>query len=172
MISVRSLALGAHEGGKFVYVGNVGTGWNARTRAAIYAKLTKLSAKAATVALPRGVSIAGLHWVKPKLVGEVAFTEWTNDGILRHPSFQGMREDKTAKEVVIERPVGESGLKVRSHWPTSREGDAHRELQNEWDVWQIYSGACTLSRGVKRICLTRHARLSGTLLRQLGIFSG
>ncbi len=70
----------------------------------------------ADLVLPRSVSTAGLHWLKPKLVGEVAFTEWTNDGVVHHPSFQGMREDKRASEVVIERPVGEPGLKVYSHW--------------------------------------------------------
>lgn len=111
-----ALALGAHESGKLVYVGNVGTGWNARSRAEIYLQLKKIEAKTPTVALPRGVPIGGLHWVKPRLVGEVAFSEWTNDGILRHPSFQGLREDKAAAEVVIERPTGEPGLKVHSHW--------------------------------------------------------
>ena len=114
--SFGALALGAYEAGRLVYVGNVGTGWNARTRTEIYSKLKKLEVKTPPVILPRGVSAAGLQWVKPKLVGEVAFSEWTNDGILRHPSFQGLREDKRASEVVIERPVGDAGLKVHSHW--------------------------------------------------------
>ncbi|MFN2533431.1 MAG: ATP-dependent DNA ligase, partial [Pyrinomonadaceae bacterium] len=45
------------------------------------------------------------HWVKPVLVGEVEFTEFTSDGKLRHPSFQGLREDKKATEIVREEPV-------------------------------------------------------------------
>lgn len=43
-----------------------------------------------------------MRWVKPKLVAQVQFTEWTSDGILRHPSFQGLREDKDARAVVCE----------------------------------------------------------------------
>jgi bifunctional non-homologous end joining protein LigD len=46
----------------------------------------------------------GAHWIEPKLVAEIAFTEFTDDGILRHPSFIGLREDKPAKEVVREVP--------------------------------------------------------------------
>ncbi len=45
------------------------------------------------------------HWVKPKLVAQIRFTEWTDDGKLRHPVFLGLREDKTAREVKRERPA-------------------------------------------------------------------
>ena len=48
----------------------------------------------------------GVIWVEPRLVVDVEFTTWTSDGILRHPSFQGLREDKPAKSVVIEKPAG------------------------------------------------------------------
>jgi ATP-dependent DNA ligase len=48
---------------------------------------------------------AGVHWVEPKLVGQVGFTEWTRDGQLRHTRFLGMREDKDPREVVRERPA-------------------------------------------------------------------
>ena len=46
-----------------------------------------------------------VHWVKPKLLCEVAFTEWTHDGRIRHPSFQGLREDKDASDVKQEKPM-------------------------------------------------------------------
>ena len=46
----------------------------------------------------------GVHWVRPQLVGQVAFTEWTGDGQLRHPSFQGVRDDKDPRDVVREAP--------------------------------------------------------------------
>jgi len=49
-----------------------------------------------------------VHWVAPVLVAEVAFTEWTNEGTLRHPSFQGLRQDKPAREVVHEIAVTEA----------------------------------------------------------------
>src|SRR5690606_39217692 len=51
---------------------------------------------------PTGAQARGVTWTKPQLVAEVEFTEWTDDGLLRHPSFQGLREDKTAEEVVRE----------------------------------------------------------------------
>jgi bifunctional non-homologous end joining protein LigD len=51
---------------------------------------------------PRGAEARRSHWVRPELVAEVAFTEWTNEGTLRHPSFQGLRDDKTARDVVRE----------------------------------------------------------------------
>jgi len=53
--------------------------------------------------LPAGRLIAGAHWMNPTMVVEVAFTEWTEGGHIRHPSFQGLREDKSAREVVRER---------------------------------------------------------------------
>jgi bifunctional non-homologous end joining protein LigD len=46
----------------------------------------------------------GVHWVRPQVVGQVAFTEWTEDGQLRHPSFQGVRDDKDPRDVVREVP--------------------------------------------------------------------
>jgi bifunctional non-homologous end joining protein LigD len=54
---------------------------------------------------PRGYEAKGAHWIKPDLVAEIEFTEWTNDGTLRHPSFQGLREDKKATDVVREKPT-------------------------------------------------------------------
>jgi bifunctional non-homologous end joining protein LigD len=54
---------------------------------------------------PRAWTGASRHWVAPDLIAEVAFSEWTNDGRLRHPSFQGLRFDKAPKDVVREAPV-------------------------------------------------------------------
>ena len=54
---------------------------------------------------PRGFEARGAHWVEPKLVAEVQFTEWSEAGALRHPSFLGLRADKKAAEVVREKPV-------------------------------------------------------------------
>lgn len=47
-----------------------------------------------------------VHWVRPELVAQIGFTEWTTAGMLRHPRFLGLREDKPAREVIRERPVG------------------------------------------------------------------
>jgi bifunctional non-homologous end joining protein LigD len=54
--------------------------------------------------LPKDPGLRSAVWTEPKLVGEVAFTEWTDEGVIRHPSFQGLREDKKPTEVVREEP--------------------------------------------------------------------
>lgn len=101
-----SLLLAAHDGaGRLIYTGRVGTGFTAQSLRSIAGLLKPLARRTSptAVAPPRG-DARGAHWVEPKLVGEVEFTEWTEDGRLRHPSFQGLREDKEATSVKIERP--------------------------------------------------------------------
>ncbi|MES1241530.1 MAG: DNA ligase D [Acidobacteriota bacterium] len=86
-----------------VFAGKVGTGFNAKTLADLRKRLDKLERKTpAFENAPRGAEARRSHWVEPKLVAEVAFTEWTGDGILRHPTFQGLREDKAPSEIVRE----------------------------------------------------------------------
>jgi len=105
-----ALLLGAHDdAGRLVYTGRVGTGFNEATLKDIGDRLKALARK--TSALDRAPSAEerrGAHWVEPRLVAEVEFTEWTEDGRLRHPSFQGLREDKDAKDVRIERAGAEA----------------------------------------------------------------
>ncbi len=102
-----ALLLGVYDGhGKLRYCGKVGTGFDETTLAELTAKLQPLeSSKPAFVNPPTGAEARRSHWVEPKLVGEVSFTEWTDDGTLRHPSFQGLREDKRARDVVREQPT-------------------------------------------------------------------
>jgi len=98
-----ALLLGIYEGGKLRYAGKVGTGFDDKTLTKLRPILGKLEQREAPfVNPPRGFEAKGAHWVKPQLVAEIAFTEWSNDGALRHPSFQGLREDKKATEVVRE----------------------------------------------------------------------
>jgi bifunctional non-homologous end joining protein LigD len=93
------------DAGKLVYAGKVGTGFDDEMLNALRAKMDKLEIqKPAFRNPPRGAEARRSHWLKPKLVGEVAFTEWTRDGILRHPTFQGLREDKRPEEIVREKP--------------------------------------------------------------------
>jgi bifunctional non-homologous end joining protein LigD len=102
-----ALLLGVYQSdGKLRYCGKVGTGFDEALLADLTAKLKKLeTSKPAFVNPPAGAEARRSHWVEPKLVGEVSFTEWTNDGTLRHPSFQGLREDKRARDVVREKPM-------------------------------------------------------------------
>src|SRR5581483_3269065 len=99
--------LGVHDAqGNLRYCGKVGTGFNEAVLSTLAPRLAKLEqSKPPFVNPPRGYEAKGAHWVKPQLVAEIAFTEWTRDGTVRHPSFQGLREDKEAADVVVEMPV-------------------------------------------------------------------
>jgi len=105
-----SLVLGVYEKGKLVYAGRVGTGFTLKQRGDLKKQLDKLSSETSPLAVvPRDPGLRETHWIKPKMIAEVAFTEWTSDGSIRHPSFQGLREDKNPKEVVREEPTPRSG---------------------------------------------------------------
>ena len=99
----RSLLLGSRDGRKLEYVGKVGTGFNAALIEQLMERMEPLAVDKAPVEVPRA-DRKGAHWIKPQLVAEIAFTEFTDDGVLRHPSFMGLREDKPAKDVVREVP--------------------------------------------------------------------
>jgi len=117
-----ALLLGVYEpGGKLRYSGKVGTGFNDKMLASLRRKLDGLVRSSTPfVNPPRGFEARGVHWVKPRLVAEISFTEWTEDGTLRHPSFQGLREDKNAADVVRERPVQEGERKPARMPPSLR----------------------------------------------------
>src|SRR5690606_35051568 len=93
------------EDGKLTYRGRVGTGFNAASAAELQAALDARARPASPFAgVPRDISRKA-RWVEPELVAEIAFTEFTPDGILRHPSFLGLREDKPARQVGREKPA-------------------------------------------------------------------
>jgi len=98
----RALLLGVYEDGALRYSGKVGTGFTVETMNDLRARLDRLARKTPTVEAPRAAT-RGAHWVTPKLVAEIAFTEVTPDKVLRHPSFLGLRGDKEAEEVVEEK---------------------------------------------------------------------
>ena len=89
--------------GPLAYAGKVGTGFNDRMLSMLFAEMIKRETEASAfeVGVPPRV---GVHWVRPELVGQVGFSEWTRDGRLRHPRFLGLRDDKLARDVVRERP--------------------------------------------------------------------
>ena len=97
-----ALLLGVYDAaGKLQYCGNVGTGFDAKRLADIEAKLVKLHAKASPFAAAVPTSVKA-QWVRPQMVAEVAFGEWTRDGRIRHSVFQGLRSDKPAHDIVHE----------------------------------------------------------------------
>jgi bifunctional non-homologous end joining protein LigD len=99
-----ALLVGYWEDGKLSYAGKVGTGFDHHTLRDLGNRLRHLERDDPPFAdvhpIPRGT-----HWVEPELVGQIAFTEWTRDGRLRHPRFLGLRDDKPARDVVRERPA-------------------------------------------------------------------
>ena len=99
----RALLLGVHEGGALRYSGKVGTGFGADEMERLLQRMKPLEVRKAPVGDAPRSAVRGAHWVKPQLVAEIAFTEFTDDGRLRHPSYIGLREDKKAEEVVPER---------------------------------------------------------------------
>lgn len=102
-VGFGALMLGYYADGELRYAGEVGTGFNQRTLGELAAKLEPLTTDRSPFAdHPRAKK--GQHFVKPKLVAQVAFTEWTRDGKLRHPTFLGIRKDKRAADVVREEP--------------------------------------------------------------------
>ena len=100
-VGFGALLLGVHdESGALRYAGRVGTGFSQSTLDDLYRRLEKHECRSTPfVNSPRGVSARRVHWVEPELVAEVVFTDWTSDGLLRHPSFRGLREDKPAGEI-------------------------------------------------------------------------
>lgn len=100
-----SLILGVHEKGKLIYAGRVGTGFSIKQRLELQKKLDQLSQPVMSFSLkPKDPGLRDAHWAKPQLIAEVEFTEWTADGLIRHPSFKGLREDKKATEIIREKP--------------------------------------------------------------------
>lgn len=100
-----ALLMGLYEGGHLRYVGRVGTGFSDKSLIKLHERLEALEVKASPFTDGSPEIHSSIHWVKPELVGEVEFGSWTADGIIRHASFLGLREDKKAKEVHFEKPM-------------------------------------------------------------------
>lgn len=93
-----ALLVGHYDGNQLRYAGKVGTGYNRRTLELLHERLAPLHRVTSPFSegpLPRG----DIQWVTPKLVAEIGFSEWTSAGLLRHPRFLGLRDDKPAREV-------------------------------------------------------------------------
>lgn len=102
-VGLGALLLGHYQDGRLRYAGKVGTGFDRRTLLELRERLDRLRVSASPFDGP--VREAGARWAEPKLVAQIAFTEWTRDGMLRHPRFLGLRDDKRPTAVVRERPA-------------------------------------------------------------------
>jgi bifunctional non-homologous end joining protein LigD len=113
---IGALLMGYNRGSEFVYAGRVGTGFTERTLDELARRLEPLRRERS----PFAAGVGGIRFprpavfVEPRLVAEVEFREWTGDGVMRAPSFKGLREDKSPREVVLEGAgdgdVGAAGL--------------------------------------------------------------
>ncbi|HXJ18659.1 MAG TPA: non-homologous end-joining DNA ligase [Polyangia bacterium] len=105
---IGALLIGTYDGQALRWAGSVGTGagWNAKYLRDLRRRLAKLETKASPFDPPVGDSRLrrDAHWVRPELVAEIAFAEWTDDGRIRHPSMQGLRADKDPHDVRREQP--------------------------------------------------------------------
>jgi bifunctional non-homologous end joining protein LigD len=104
-----ALLLGYYDSaGRLHYAGRVGTGFSDIQLADLRTRLDALARPDPPAAPPKGVSTRGVHWTEPRLVAEVRYGDWTSDGMLRHPAFEGLREDKSPTEVVYDRVTGDN----------------------------------------------------------------
>ena len=103
-VGLGALLAGVYEKGRLVYAGKIGTGFTQKTLRELSSRLRPLEREASPFVTPPA-GVGRPRWVKPDLVAEVRFSEWTDDGRMRHPSFLGLRKDKPAAAVVRERPA-------------------------------------------------------------------
>jgi bifunctional non-homologous end joining protein LigD len=111
---IGALLVGHYEGDRLAFAGKVGTGFTTKSARDLRIELNAIEVRECPFdPRPAGWLGRNAHWVKPTLVGEVVFTEWTNENKIRHPSFQGLRRDKDPKSVVRE----------NAQLPTARHAD-------------------------------------------------
>ena len=103
-VGLGALLVGYFAGDEFVFAGKVGTGFDTALLRSLRDRLDRLLVSAPPFDRAVGLPRLRAHWVRPEIVVQVAFTEWTVHGKLRHPRLLGIRTDKSAREVVREQP--------------------------------------------------------------------
>ncbi len=188
----RSLLVGVHRGGRFVYIGRVGTGYGADKVARLVPRLEAVAADASPFTGPGAPrKEAGVHWVRPELVAEIEFAGWTEDGLVRQAAFKGLREDKPAAEVAAEAPdTGPVVMGVAlSHpdkplWPDAGDGKPVTKIElaryfaavGPWMLRHIAGRPCSIIRAPDGIAgerfFQRHAARGVSSLLTLVTVSG
>jgi bifunctional non-homologous end joining protein LigD len=102
-VGLGALLVGYFEGDDFVFAGKVGTGFDTKMLLDLRAKFDRIEVEKTPFTKAKGLPRLRAHWVKPQVVVQVAFIEWTVHDKLRHPRLLGLRTDKSAREVVRER---------------------------------------------------------------------
>ncbi|MES2741550.1 MAG: DNA ligase D [Pseudomonadota bacterium] len=156
---IGSLLLGTHdEQGQLRYVGNVGSGFNQAALLDLKRRLAKLAAPECPFASCAGIAKKS-HWVKPELVAEVSFADWTAGGAIRHAVFQGLRSDKKASAIMREIPQHLEQAMEQSNDSTALQGTlpASLKVSNAERVIDADSGTT-------KIGLIRYYALVGPLM--------
>jgi len=162
----------------------VGTGFTEATLDDLYGRFQKLARSSSPFDRPlAGRAAKGVHWIEPKLVAEVAFGGWTDDKILRHPRFEGLREDKPAAEVVVEKPASPVRLTHPDKVLYPEQGITKRELVryyeavSDWMLPHVVGRPLSLLRcpaGYLKGCFYQKHAAAGTpeVLRRIRIREG
>lgn len=143
-----SLLVGVYEGKKLIYTGKVGTGFNAKMQKEMMELFNPLITKTIPFSEEPDVNKpsrfrpdpphATVTWLKPQLIGEVSFTELTSDGVMRHPSFEGMRSDKNAENVILEKEMETTSVIAADDSVIKARGDMKRKtLLNPKESTQV-----------------------------------
>lgn len=164
---IGALLLGVHdEDGVLRYAGNVGSGFNHATLTSIAEQLEALRTDTSPFP-PRAVPGRAHHWVKPVLVAEVSFSDWTSGGAVRHPVFQGLRKDKPARNITreqalaVEDVAGEVPNATADDEPVAAQGKLPASLK-------ITNGERVIDKasGATKLALVRYYALVGELMME------
>ena len=164
-----SLLLGVHDdAGRLIHAGNVGTGFNEAALRDIRGKLEEVASTRSPFE-GKVVVIGGKpHWVKPTMVAEVTFAEWTKDNHIRHAVFHGLRTDKPAESIVRERAVSvPSTAKAKTKTPTRQKATPAKEASHAMSTRLRVTNADRVideSTGATKIELVRYYALIGDLM--------
>jgi bifunctional non-homologous end joining protein LigD len=118
-VGLGALLVGYYEGGDFVFAGKIGTGFDTKLLLDLRQRLDALEIPKAPFTRAKGLPRLRAHWVRPEVVVQVAFIEWTGHGKLRHPRLLGLRPDKAARDVVREKPESSTSGAGRRRDPRS-----------------------------------------------------
>jgi bifunctional non-homologous end joining protein LigD len=158
---IGALLLGTHDkNGVLQYAGNVGTGFNEASLRDLKEKLGKLDTDESPFP-PKAVAGRKHHWVKPKLICEVSFAEWTSAGSVRHAVFQGLRDDKPAKVITREVPKHVEEVVDKHTEPVAPEGKLPASLK-------VTNGDRVIDKasGTTKLDLVRYYALVGSLMME------
>ena len=165
-----ALVLGVYENNELKYVGHTGSGFTEKSLADIYKKLKPLIAKKSPFATKPKTNMP-VTWVKPLLVCEVKFSEWTKDNILRQPIFMGLREDKDAKEVHREKAIHADPDSIEKEKPSVKKQTSTTTMQTKTAKKKSAAKAKAPAAATSKIKTSKQSFLDDTAKEQVMIIN-